>query len=292
MENTHLFWLKALTNLHVGSGELNYGVIDNLVQREVLTKFPTINESGLKGALKEYCTHQIKVKNGISDTKIAQKEKEIKLNFGNSDDSGGLRFYGANLLSFPVRTNKVMFLNATCPQILADLQERLSTFGFDKLAKEVSEFNNALVNKLEDNSPLVFVNSNRNYQIEYKNFKAIPLERIPIPSIFSNELVVLTDLDALKIIGPNKLPVLARNSLRDGQSENLWYEEIVPRQSKFYFFIQDNSIGDTEYQWFEDQINGQSVQVGANASIGQGLCKINKHELETITNKEENENNN
>ena len=70
---------------------------------------------------------------------------------------------GANLLSFPVRTNKVMFLHATCPQLLEDLSERLSTFGFNELAKEVSEFNNSLVGKLGANNPVVFVSSNRNY---------------------------------------------------------------------------------------------------------------------------------
>lgn len=275
--NIHLYWLTAQTNMHVGSGDANYGVIDNLVQRDVLTELPTIHESSLKGALKEYCTHQIKTANHTFDTKTAQKQDEIKGNFGNSDDSGSLRFYGANLLTFPVRTNKVMFLHATCPALLRDFTERLSLFGFDDLANEITTFLTAIMENVVENSPVVFKNGNRS-QIEYKTINSVVKNGIHIPSIFTDDLVIVHDLDVKKIIGPNKLPVIARNSLKDGQSENLWYEEVVPRQTKFYFFVQDNSIANSEYSWFEGAVKDKSVQVGANASIGQGLCKIQKFE--------------
>lgn len=276
-----MYWLTAQTNMHVGSGDANYGVIDNLVQRDVLTELPTIHESSLKGALREYCTHLIKVAKPTLDTNAAHKEEEIKQNFGNSDDAAGsLRFYGANLLTFPVRTNKTMFLHATCPALLHDFQEKLALFGYEKLANVIAKFIEN-INDLEANKPFVFDKSFKDHQIEYKDKKGTLKELKKgesVPEILGNQIVLLHDEDAKLIVGKNKLPVIARNSLRDGQSENLWYEEIVPRQTKFYFFVQDNAIGDTsQYQWFEAAVNDKSVQVGANASIGQGLCKIQKY---------------
>ncbi|MBK7696403.1 MAG: hypothetical protein IPI30_19460 [Saprospiraceae bacterium] len=47
------YLLRAVTNLHVGSGETNYGVIDKLIERDATTGFPCINSSGLKGAIKQ-----------------------------------------------------------------------------------------------------------------------------------------------------------------------------------------------------------------------------------------------
>ena len=48
------FVLNFQTNLHAGSGDANYGIIDKLVQREPATNRPIIHSSSLKGALREY----------------------------------------------------------------------------------------------------------------------------------------------------------------------------------------------------------------------------------------------
>ena len=36
---TELYVISAYSNMHVGSGEMNFGVIDNLIQRDVVTGF-------------------------------------------------------------------------------------------------------------------------------------------------------------------------------------------------------------------------------------------------------------
>jgi len=51
---TRMYVINTLSNMHVGSGEVNYGVIDNLIQRDSVTNLPNINSSGLKGAIREY----------------------------------------------------------------------------------------------------------------------------------------------------------------------------------------------------------------------------------------------
>jgi len=50
----HLFMIETVSNMHVGSGDSNFGVVDNLVQRDPATTYPYISSSSLKGALREH----------------------------------------------------------------------------------------------------------------------------------------------------------------------------------------------------------------------------------------------
>ena len=71
------FKIEAISNLHVGNGEINYGLIDNLIQRDPVTELPNINSSSLKGALREFFKHN---KNRIKD-----ESKFIKLTSSNDN---------------------------------------------------------------------------------------------------------------------------------------------------------------------------------------------------------------
>lgn len=65
--------------------------------------------------------------------------------------------------------------------------------------------------------------------------------------------------------------MIARNCLNDqGISENLWYEEIVPHESVFYFPV----LADNNYiEEFKNTMEN-IIQFGANASLGYGLAKV------------------
>jgi len=64
-----------------------------------------------------------------------------------------------------------------------------------------------------------------------------------------------------------ELPTVARNQLENGESKNLWYEEIVPREARFFTLI---SGPDALVDAFDQQVSNQVIQLGANASIGYG----------------------
>ena len=68
----------------------------------------------------------------------------------------------------------------------------------------------------------------------------------------------------------DNLPIIARNCLENGESVNLWYEQVLPSQSVLATVIQTNSKEDL------DCLNGKIVQIGANATIGYGYCKFIK----------------
>ena len=67
----------------------------------------------------------------------------------------------------------------------------------------------------------------------------------------------------------DNLPIIARNCLENGESTNLWYEQVLPSQSVLATIIE----GPEE---LEIDLNGNIVQIGANATIGYGYCKFIK----------------
>ena len=52
------FKMECLTNLHVGSGENNYNIVDKEVEKDPVLQVPTIHASGVKGALREHLEAQ------------------------------------------------------------------------------------------------------------------------------------------------------------------------------------------------------------------------------------------
>ncbi|KGL48551.1 type III-B CRISPR module RAMP protein Cmr4 [Porphyromonas gulae] len=71
-----------------------------------------------------------------------------------------------------------------------------------------------------------------------------------------------------------QLPVIARNKLDNGKSENLWYEEVVPAESRFVFFVSYDEKDEKIFKEFNTKIQKGVIQIGANGSIGYGFCKI------------------
>ena len=70
----------------------------------------------------------------------------------------------------------------------------------------------------------------------------------------------------------NNLPIIARNVLDNGESKNLWYEQVVPAETIFYTLIDNNG---------DDKLFGKIgakntlIQIGADATIGYGYCQFN-----------------
>lgn len=79
------------------------------------------------------------------------------------------------------------------------------------------------------------------------------------------------DYDKFKsLCSDDNLPIIARNCLENGESVNLWYEQVLPSQSVLATIIQTVKEDDL------DMLNGKIVQIGANATIGYGYCKFIK----------------
>ena len=272
----NLYILTNLTNMHVGSGKNSYGIIDNLIQRDVLSSLPTIQSSSLKGALREFFSYS------FGD----RKDDRIKYIFGSDakedrekPQAGNYVFMSANLLSLPVRSNVQAFFRATCPLIINQFLEELKALGVTIPEEEVLRQFMALI---DGKDALHFENFSTEVILEELDIIASKSEFAQLSrlfDLFGEKLVLLSDEKFMELVQDENLPIIARNYLENGVSQNLWYEQILPRQCHFSFLVlsplpDDNSLGD-----FSTTLTSNTFQIGANASIGYGLCKAKSHSL-------------
>jgi len=258
-----MYLMRALTNMHVGSGDDTFGVVDKLVQRDPVTYYPAIYSSSLKGALREHCKN-IKNKDLCLDYVFGKPS-----NGNQKTEQGRYRFFTAHILALPARSNAAPFFRVTTPSILENLLETLKTFKIPKsLVTEIDD-----LKKISEQTPSpgkALIHGNMSEKIEDWDMERNPA--IPETSlILGSNIALVSKEDFTEFI--ERLPVIARNHLENGKSTNLWYEEIVPRESLFYFMV---GFGEKYQNDFETAITDSNVQIGANASIGYGFTQISK----------------
>lgn len=264
------YFIQVITNLHVGSGDANYGIVDKLVQRDPVTNHPTIHPSSLKGALREH----FESKWGKSDYDSKKRVDAVfgrEAKDGNESETGAYKFLGADLVALPVRCNfeqYVMGLNSEMTNAV-NIKSKLLT-GKDIDIFKTVDVKNKLFHKVNKPAYKVYAED-----IEIEDVNKVdhldPLKVSTELNAFGSKFVTFTN-EAFASISKN-LPVIARNTIENGKSGNLWYEEVVPHQTVFITFIYTTNDHCTE---FETRLKEDIIQIGGNASIGYGLCKFHK----------------
>ncbi len=248
--------LENVTNMHVGSGDINFGVVDNLVQKDPVTNLPVIHSSSLKGSFREYFEEVLKDDDAIEY--IFGQE-----NSSSSKQPGAYTFFEAKLLTRPVRSNVELFFNATSPAVIREFLENCTIFGINVPEREkLEKLSTTDIKKIT-----VFGNFDKVYiedeeaEVVKDNFSS---------SLLGKNIVLYPDEEFKDL----SLPFIARNKIsKEGTSENLWYEEVVPKYSKFYFFINPPVNRDDNVKKFDDVFEKiDLIQFGANKSIGYGYC--------------------
>lgn len=267
MSKISCYLIECRSNLHAGSGNESYGVIDKAVQRDVASQLPIIHGSGLKGALREQFT-------GSDDDKTIIFGNDPKETDAEKKGAGKYNFYDAWLLSYPVRSNVRPFFSATSPELIQEFLDRCSDFGF-ALQSSLKALLEKLINLPQQHlSPIIFqqidygsdiiledwIAENRAEEFSQKDLKELS-------GLFGANLAVLPYLQFQELT--KGLPVIARNYLENGQSANLWYEEVVPRGARFYTFIEAKN---SHHPY---DASGRK-QVGGNATVGQGQVLISE----------------
>lgn len=272
---TDLYLLRCITNLHAGSGDTNYGIVDKTVQRDPLDYTPVIHASGIKGALREAFTFMANDDNDPSIETIFGTDTKTMNTKPEKARAGQFHFYGARLLFLPVRTNRGQYFLATTQNLLQNFQNAVSAdFGINLSDAEEILFNALLAkDEPEKGKPCVFIGNVPDVLVdEYEasdggrlseQFEDIQAARI---ALFNKE--------DFQDICQNRLPVIARNQLDNGISANLWYEEVVPREARFYFFVARPSDQD-DLQTGLGALHNR-IQIGGNASVGYGLCELKR----------------
>lgn len=236
-----LLKITCITNMHVGSDNVTYSLVDNEVEKDAVTNYPIINASGVKGAFRQ----------ALKD-ELGDKEDDIFGRASTNDDSaiekGKLKFLPAHMLARPMRTTtgEKPFYLVTTEGIMEQFEEYLSCFGF-----EISDYT-------------------QNQEDSCVEVEGIHIDPIKL-SEFSEELYIMEDKTFRNI----DLPVLARNCLQgDG---NLWYEEVVPHHSVFYSLVLSDGTTDGELnlEKFRQKLEGKNIiHFGGNETIGYGFTKV------------------
>lgn len=230
--NVALLIIDCVSNLLVGSGKDNDGLIDIMIQKDPVTGIPCIFSSSLKGALRQHCS-------GVLSEDLEKQifGKKVKSGDSSADIPGGYRFTDAMLLAIPDIQNANPYQLVSCKDVVEDLKNEASMLGGGEI----------LLKKIDDNKGKTSVLINgETVDLDVKNF-----------------LEYFADDD--------RLPVIARNYLEDGISGNLWYEQVLPRKSRLASFVlYDGEMNPS----FVTAVSDSIVQIGANATVGYGLCKI------------------
>lgn len=293
---TKLYWLHAITPLHVGVGQ-GVGFIDLPVMREKVTGWPLVPGSSVKGVLADF--HK------ASKQEDRMADAKLKAAFGISGDdfsnSGSLVFTDARIVCLPVRSYYGTFAWITCPLALrrfvrdtadgeieallegltveegtirlpeADsdkLQSRLGGTGDGKPMVFLEELNFSVVScsattKLSDKiSQWVF--ADKNWRVIFQQrFGIVPNET------FDYLCETATEVNARIRISAD-LKVVEKGAL--------WYEESLPAETILAGIVWcDRVYGDngiSAEDLVSEYCSGElRLQIGGKATIGKGKVR-------------------
>jgi len=250
---SYLYKMECLTNLHVGSGDINFSIVDNEVEKDPTTGYPTINATGIKGAIRDYCSA-----NGLNCINKVFGDKGDK----ETMNAGDFKFFAARFLYRVMRTSgSLPSVAVTTEAAVNDLLSTAGAFGcnpFGALQIKAPAFNG------------------NNFVVNTDKIDTV--EGVPTGKYDSEAVRKVLGLDTFgmaRSFDNYDLPVIARNKINEKTktSENLWYEEYVPHGSAFYLIVLTPDSYDKETM-LQVIPNSSIIQFGGNASVGYGYCRM------------------
>lgn len=283
--------LRTITPLHVGTGQA-IGTTDLPIAREKSTDWPIVPGSGVKGVLKDDARIRYLVGQDPNATRDSRRGDEadqaLAFLFGSpkSDDpsAGALAITDLRCLLFPVRSLKGTYAYATCPLALQRAAElkRIVKPGFQLETPSVAD-EQALVASdsvlKHDNNLLL-----EGLQLSagaLNDETAKTLESLTGVEGLSARLAVLPD-DLFTFLVKSATEVTTHVTLefetRTAKRSFLRSEERVPAEAVFVGLLMVDPLhasGKTEE--INEELNnfdGQCLQFGGKASVGNGLCRV------------------
>ncbi len=297
MVNTRMYWVHAITPLHVGSGR-GVGFIDLPIMREKVTGWPLVPGSSVKGVMREHFVRKNKDKDLI---KAAFGKPDDDM--GNKSNAGALVLSDARIVCLPVRSLHGTFAFAACPLVLERLKRDLDSAGHKSGPVEMS---------FEDDEVVVTAGSkverNGNVLLEDLDFAIITdngetntwaelLAGLLFPSdaawqrVFKERFIILSN-NCFSFLSETGTEVNARIKIDQEKkivSEGaLWYEESLPSET----ILAGLAWCDRDYSGkgvTQEKIFGEfcpdealNLQVGGKATVGKGRvrCLFTKGEGE------------
>lgn len=305
-----ILFIHSLTSLHPGSGTA-LGTVDLPVQRERHTQWPLIPGSSLKGILRDAC------RPADGDDEARKKWEAVfgpeKIEAG-SDQSfaGALSLTDARILAFPVRSLCGVFAWTTCPAVLARLRRDLDVAGLSNAFPEIAPFSKLAADRAAFGDALK-AGSTEEMVLEEYAFTRDKAASTSLASIadwialcavgdkatserIRTHLAVLPD-DHFTHFVRHATEIVARVRLehqtKTVRKGALFYEEFLPPETLFYAITiaEESRSPEVNKMTPEAVINylretmdwNRPVQIGANETIGKGICSIKLYDRKENT---------
>jgi CRISPR-associated protein Cmr4 len=283
MKEKRLIMLHALTPLHVGTGQA-VGNVDLPIAREKATGFPIVPASALKGVLRDYFREQLWANRAFGFAPKEGNTAEKDTEEARTGRAGAWVFTDLRILCLPVRSFFGVFAYTTCPLILERLRRHAAAFGimgFENLSVAVDGTQIALTrdSALHKDGKVYL----EDLDLAVKTGQQVDTVAQAIAdklqlgggerSHFTTRFAVVSN-DVFTFLSETATEVVARVRLEDDTktvaSGGLWYEEAVPAEAVFYGFVGATSAEPSLASLQIDQL----LQIGGDATIGRGLCKV------------------
>lgn len=295
---TRVYWIHALTPLHVGSGR-GVGFIDLPIMREAVTNWPFVPGSSVKGVLADH-----------HDAHATSRNELQRAAFGVARDddnrAGALVFTDARLICFPVKSLYGTFAWCTSPLALTrwrrdvDPENRTGwgtppQVGGSQLAVPPGP---PYATRLAQNGKAYFEDLDfdvRNDTIAATYADAIAKQAFSSPewqALFRERFAVVAD-EVFDFLCETATQVDARirideasKTVADGQ---LWYEESLPAETLVSGLVWcaplKNGAGSQDELIQNYCTNTLNLQMGGKASVGRGQVALRFADLPTIAQK-------
>jgi len=294
MTNMKMYWLQAITPLHVGSGK-GVGFIDMPIMREKVTNWPLVAGSAIKGVMRDYFTRKKEAE--IREIEKKKWDERINAAFGKLEDdsgnsnSGCLVFTDARIICLPVRSLYGTFAYIASPLIIERLKRDMVAMGITSMP--------AIPNPNEGETFLVGPKlGSENVFLEDLDFTAKidtlaqcwadRLAEFIFPMndawqrIFKDRFAIISD-DCFNFFSKTGTEVAAHikidNDRKIVAEHALWYEESLPAESILAGIAWCDRIYGN-YDITENEIlasfcpNAELyLQIGGKATVGKGRAK-------------------
>lgn len=304
--DANLLFIHALTGLHPGGGTA-MGVVDLPVQRERHTQWPMIAGASLKGVLRDACRPRTG-DDGNHDEWLAAFGPETTRA---SDFAGALAITDARLLAFPVRSLCGVFAWVTCPAVLDRLRRDTELLaGNENLPPEPprpkrghaacpQQSDNLIAVPFAGAGPGEPIDGGGRLLLEEFEFRragddggiaawvanrAIPESDTATAERLTRNLIVLHD-DDFTHFARHATEVIARVGLdyerKTAKKGALFYEEFLPPETLLYAVVLATASRRPGTERDAAGMLGllrerapSVVQIGADQTIGKGLCAM------------------
>ncbi len=295
MPSSGIVFYRAITPLHPGSGE-SVGTIDNAVQREAHTGWPTC---GTKGPNRSLYRAYLVANRQATTLAEADEHPKTKAIFGSAgaganETDGAMAFSDARIFAFPVRTTLGLFALATCPAVLNDFATKACV-----LAGVEPPFRDRYGASISD-VDAVFLGGESKFVQQYLGQKRAFVEDVmlsPKSTCDSDDKVkewlsrnqVLDEglLDRLTVVSDDvfryfteRCTVLMERNRLDPQTKRvmdkaLFKEEYLPPETILYAFVRTVGKADEVYQDWKRMFAkfGGLIHIGGDESTGKGWCR-------------------